>query len=112
VEHVGMLQEAENLIRVGHFDEAFDLFMALESGVYDATFLRPCQMALANQLGSSQLKELSEALEKEIGRNNSHATFNYGCIKAHLKEIEVARVLLIRASQMGVAAAGDVLRKL
>lgn len=107
-----MQQEAENLIATGHFDEAFDIFMALESGAYETTFLRPCQMALSNQLGQAQLNELSEVLEKEVGRNNSHATFNYGCIKAHLKEVEAARVLLIRASQMGVAAAGDMLRKL
>jgi len=45
-----MLQEAENLVNIGHIEEAFDKFMALESGTYDATYLRPCQMALANQL--------------------------------------------------------------
>ena len=112
VEHIGMQQEAENLLRVGHYEEAFDIFMALESGTYEATFLRPCQMALSNQLGPTQLKELSEALEKEVGRNNSHATFNYGCVKAHLKETGAARVLLMRANQMGIAAAGDLLRKL
>ena len=50
MEHSGMLQEAENLVNIGHFEEAFDKFMALESGTYDATYLRPCQMALANQL--------------------------------------------------------------
>jgi hypothetical protein len=62
MEHNGMLQEAENLLKIGHFEEAFTLFMALESGTYDATYLRPCQMALANQLKQPQLTELSEAL--------------------------------------------------
>jgi len=112
VEHLGMQQEAENLLKIGHVEEAFDRFMALESGTYDATYLRPCQMALANQLKQSQLAELSEALEKEIGRNNAHAMFNYGCIKAHLKEIGAARVLLMQANQMGITAAGELLRKL
>ena len=112
VEHIGILEEAENLVKIGHFEEAFDKFMALESGVYDANFLRPCQMALANQLGLPQLKELSVALDKEVSRDNSYATFNYGCIKAHLKEIGLARVLLMRASQMGIAAAAEVLRKI
>jgi hypothetical protein len=45
-----MLQEAENFVNIGHFEEAFEKFMALESGTCDATYLRPCQMALANQL--------------------------------------------------------------
>ena len=35
VEHVGMLEEAENLVKIGHFEEAFELFIALESGTYD-----------------------------------------------------------------------------
>ena len=50
MEHSGMLQEAENLVNIGHFEEAFDKFMALESGTFGATYLRPCQLALANQL--------------------------------------------------------------
>jgi hypothetical protein len=112
MEHSGMLQEAENLLKIGHFEEAFNLFMALESGTYDATYLRPCQMALANQLKQPQLAELSEALEKEVGRNNAHAMFNYGCIKAHLKEVGIARALLMQANQKGIAAAGELLRKL
>jgi len=111
VEHVGMLEEAENLVKIDHFEGAFELFMALESGTYDATYLRPCQMALANQLKQPQLTELSEALEKEVCRNNALAMFNYGCIKAHLKEVGAARALLTKASQMGISSAGDLLRK-
>jgi len=112
MEHEGMLQEAENLAKLGHFDQAFENFMALESGTYEATYLRPCQMALSNQLKQPQLKELCEALEKEVGRDNAHAIFNYGCIKAHLKEAGAARLLLMRANQMGIAAAGELLRKI
>jgi len=112
VEHVGMLEEAENLVKIGHFEEAFELFMALESGTYDATYLRPCHMALANQLKQPQLTELSEALEKEVYRNNALAIFNYGCIKAHLKEVGLARALLTQASQMGISSAGDLLRRI
>lgn len=96
-----MLQEAENLVNIGHFEEA------LESGTFGATYLRPCQLALANQLKKPQLTELSEALEKEVCRNNTHAIFNYGCIKAHLKEVGVARELLTQASKMGISSAGD-----
>jgi hypothetical protein len=29
MEHSGMLQEAENLVNIDHFEEAFDKFMAL-----------------------------------------------------------------------------------
>ena len=45
-----MLQEVENLVNISYLKDAFDKFMTLESGTYDATYLRPCQMALANQL--------------------------------------------------------------
>ena len=112
MEHNALLQEAENLVNIGHFEEAFDKFMALESGAYGATYLRACQMALANQLKQAQLTELSEALEKEVCRNNAHAIFNYGCIKAHLKEVGVARELLTQASKMGISSAGDLLRRI
>ena len=112
MEHNGMLQEAENLVKIGHFEEAFELFMALESGTYDAKYLRPCQMALANQLKKPQLTELSEALEKEVCRNNAYAMLNYGCIKAHLKEVGAARELLTQASKMGISSAGDLLRRI
>ena len=107
MEHAGLIEEAENLIRLARFEEAFDKFMALESGAYEANFLRPCQMALANQL-----KELFEALEKEVGRNNSHAIFNYGCLKAHLHDTGAARLLLMKANEMGIATAAELLRKI
>jgi hypothetical protein len=56
-----------------------------------------------------QLTELSEALEKEVCRNNAHAIFNYGCNKAHLKEVGVARELLTQASNIGFSSASDLL---
>ena len=59
-----------------------------------------------------QLTELSEVLEKEVCRNNSHAIFNYGCIKEHLKEVGVARELLTHASNMGSSSAGDLLSRI
>jgi len=111
MEHAGLTEEAENLARLGRFEEAFDKFMALERGAYEATFLRPCQMALANQLKEPQLTELFEALEKEVGRDNSHAIFNYGCLKAHFHDTGAARLLLMKASEMGIATAADLLRK-
>ena len=112
MEHSGMLLEAENLVNIGHFEEAFDKFMALESGTYGATYLRACQMALSNQLKKTQLTELFEALEKEVCRNNAHAMFNYGCIKAHLKEVGPARELLAQASKMGITSAGNLLQRI
>jgi hypothetical protein len=112
MEHAGLTEEAENLARLGRFEEAFDKFMALERGAYEATFLRPCQMALANQLKEPQLTELFEALEKEVGRDNSHAIFNYGCLKAHFHDTGAARLLLMKASEMGIATAADLLRKI
>jgi len=112
MEHAGLIEEAENLARLGRFEEAFDKFMALERGAYEATFLRPCQMALANQLKEPQLTELFEALEKEVGRDNSHAIFNYGCLKAHFHDTGAARLLLMKASEMGIATAADLLRKI
>lgn len=108
----GMIQEAENLLNLGHFEEAFERFMALETGAYEVSYLRPCQMALSNLLKQPQLNELFEALEKEVVRNNPHATFNYGCVKAHLKELGAARLLLMRANEMGISAAGELLRKI
>jgi len=112
MEHAGLTEEAENLARLGRFEEAFDKFMALERGAYEATFLRPCQMALANQLKEPQLTELFEALEKEVGRDNSHAIFNYGCLKAHFHDTGAARLLLMKASEMGIATAAELLRKI
>lgn len=112
MEHVGMIQEAENLVKIGRFDEAFEKFMAVESGGYEASFLRPCQMALANQLQQPQLQELFEVLEKEIGRDNPHAIFNYGCVKAHLKDFPKARIILMKAKQLGVSRAEEILRSL
>jgi hypothetical protein len=38
--------------------------------------------------------------------------FNYGCIKAHLKEVGAARELLTQASKMGISSAGDLLRRI
>ena len=112
MEYAGLTEEAENLARLGRFEEAFDKFMALERGAYEATFLRPCQMALANQLKEPQLTELFEALEKEVGRDNSHAIFNYGCLKAHFHDTGAARLLLMKASEMGIATAAELLRKI
>ncbi|MCF8196995.1 MAG: hypothetical protein K9J38_13425 [Polynucleobacter sp.] len=112
MEHNALLQEAENLVNLGHFEDAFEKFMALESGTYDAKYLRPGQMALANQLKKPQLIELCEALEKEVSRNNAHAMFMYGCVKVHLKEVKVARELLTQASQMGISSASDLLRRI
>jgi hypothetical protein len=112
MEHSGMIEEAENLVRLGRYAEAFDRFIAIERGAYEATYLRPCQMALANQLEKPQLEELFEVLEKESVRENAHAIFNYGCIKAHLNDIGGARLLLMRAKAMGIQSASDLLNKL
>ncbi len=112
MEYSGMIQEAENLLSLGRFEDAFNSFMALENGAYEASFLRPCQMALANQLKEPQLKELFEALDREVSRNNSHAIFNYGCVKAHLNDTRTARLLLLKANQMGVAKAAELLAKI
>ena len=112
MEHSGMVEEAENLVRYGRYAEAFDKFMALENGNYDAAYLRPCQMAMADQLQKPQLDELFEALEKEANRDNAHAIFNYGCVKVHLKEIGEARLLLMKASKLGIASASDLLNKI
>jgi hypothetical protein len=38
--------------------------------------------------------------------------FNYGCIKAHLKEVGPARGLLTQASKMGITSAGDLLQRI
>ena len=112
MEHSGMIEEAENHVKIGHYEEAFDRFMALESGSYDATYLRPCQMALADQLRQPQLDELAESLEKEVGRDNAHAIFNYGCVKAHLNDVGAARLLLMKASKMGISSARELLKKI
>ena len=109
MEHAGILEEGENLVRIGHYEEAFERFMSLERGVYEASYLRPCQMAMADQLAQPQLEELFFELQKEVGRDNAHAIFNYGCVKAHLKDIKAAKALLRRASDMGITSAAGVL---
>ena len=112
MEHTGMIEEAENLVRYGRYAEAFDKFMALENGTYDAVYLRPCQMAMADQLKKPQLDELLDALKREASIDNAHAIFNYGCVLVHLNEIGEARLLLMRASKLGIASASDLLDKI
>ena len=112
IQHPGMIEEAENLCKLGHFKEAFEIFMALENGAYEATFLRPCQMALKSQLKQPELDELFEVLEKEVNRDNAHAIFNYGCVKVHLKDLSKAKLLLIKAKTMGISHAEELLLQL
>ena len=47
--------QAEEFLKLGLYPQAFEAFMSLEVGALDPTFLKPCMMALANQLNQGQL---------------------------------------------------------
>ena len=86
--------------------------MSLEVGALDPTFLKPCMMALANQLDQSQLSTLFDELEREAGRKNAQAIYNFGVVKGHIGDISKAASLLQAAIDLGVPEARGALSRL
>lgn len=103
---------AEQFLKLGLYPQAFEAFMSLEVGALDPTFLKPCMMALANQLNESQLTTLFDELEREVGRSNAQAIYNFGVVKSHLGDIQKASALLQTAMDLDVPEARGALSRL
>jgi len=104
--------QAEQFLKLGLYTQAFEAFMSLEVGSLDPTFLKPCMMALANQLDERQLSTLFDELEREVGRMNAQAIYNFGIVKSHLGDIPKATSLLQAAMDLGVPEARGALSRL
>ena len=104
--------QAEQFLKLGLYPQAFEAFMSLEVGSLDPTFLKPCMMALGNQLDQSQLSTLFDELEREVGRMNAQAIYNFGIVKSHLGDIPKATSLLQAAMDLGVPEARGALSRL
>jgi hypothetical protein len=86
--------------------------MALDVGSLECTFLAPFKMALDGRLNLSQMSTLFNELEREVGRNNAQAIYNYGVVKSHYNDIPKATALLQMAIDLGVAEARGALSRL
>ena len=90
--------EAERYLKLGLYPQAFEAFMALESGSYECTYLIPCKMALNNQLTPQQLELLFDDLERELKQKNPRAIYNYGLVLDHMgnhaKAIELLQIAM------------------
>jgi len=104
--------QAEEFLKLGLYPQAFEAFMSLEVGALDPTFLKPCMMALANQLNQGQLVALYDELEREVRRKNAQAIYNFGVVKSHVGDIPKATALLQTAMDLGVPEARGALSRL
>ena len=104
--------QAEQYLKLGLYPQAFEMFMALEVGNFECTFLKPCMMAMAGQLNQSQLDELFHELEREVKNNNPQAIYNYGVVAGHLGDIPKATSLLQLAMDLNVSEARGALSRL
>jgi len=97
--------EADHLLKIGLYPQAFEKFMELESGSFECTYLMPCKMALNNQLSQTQLDLLFHDLERELTNKNPRATYNYGLVLEHVGNHTKAIQLLQIAMDLGVSEA-------
>ncbi|NBW00899.1 MAG: hypothetical protein EBR85_04160 [Betaproteobacteria bacterium] len=105
-------REGEYALSMGAYMQAFEIFMLVEQEQADPTFLKCCQMVMANQLGESEHKELFTKLEQQMARNNGRAAYNYGLVLAHLGQTPRAQEVLNQAALLGVPEAKAALTKL
>jgi len=105
-------ERAEDFLKLGLYPQAFEAFMGLEVGGFESTFLAPCKMALDGQLNPSQMSTLFDELEREVGRKNAQAIYNYGVVKSHYGDIPKATALLQMAMDLGVPEARGALSRL
>jgi TPR repeat protein len=104
--------EAERFLILGLYPQAFEAYMALEVGSKERNYLMPCQMALKNQLTTSQLDLLFHELELEVKNSNARATYNYGLVMEHTGNQAKAIQLLQLAMDLGVSEARGALTRL
>ena len=72
----------------------------------------PCQMALKNQLTTSQLDLLFHELDLEVKNSNARATYNYGLVMEHTGNQAKAIQLLQLAMDLGVSEARGALTRI
>ena len=105
-------KEGEYALSLGAYAQAYEIFIDMEKEQPEPTFIKCCQMVLANHLQEEDIKELKEQLERQMARNNPRATYNYGLIMAHLGHIAKAQEILNEAALMGLSEAKAALTKL
>lgn len=104
--------QAEQYLKLGLYPQAFEMFMSLEVGNFECTFLKPCTMAMAGQLNQSQLDVLFHELEREVKNKNPQVIYNYGVVAGHFGDIPKATTLLQLAMDLNVAEARGALSRL
>lgn len=72
----------------------------------------PCQMALDNQLSTSELDLLFHNLEQELVKKNPRANYNYGLVLDHVGNQTKAIHVLQIAMDLGVAEARAALSRI
>ena len=105
-------QEGEYALSMGAYLQAFEIFMMIEKEQREPTFLKCCQMALANQLGPKEIEELEAVLKEEMRKNNGRATYNYGLVMAHMGHVAKAQEILNQAVLLEIPEAKAALTKL
>lgn len=105
-------KEGEYALSLGAYAQAYEIFFDLEKDQAEPTFIKCCQMVLANQVKEPVIHDLKEQLEREMARNNARATYNYGLIMSHLGHTAKAQEILNQAVLFGLPEAKSALTKL
>ncbi len=105
-------KEGEYALSLGAYAQAYEIFFDLEKDQAEPTFIKCCQMVLANQVKEPETHDLKEQLEREMARNNARATYNYGLIMSHLGHSAKAQEILNQAVLFGLPEAKSALTKL
>ncbi|MFM8630737.1 MAG: hypothetical protein ACKODQ_04565 [Betaproteobacteria bacterium] len=105
-------REGEYALSMGAYVQAFEIFMLVEQEQAEPTFLKCCQMVMANQIGNDERNELFSKIEQQMSRNNGRATYNYGLVLAHLGKNPKAQEVLNQAALLGIPEAKAALTKL
>ncbi len=105
-------KEGEYALSLGAYAQAYEIFLDIEKDQAQPTFIKCCQMVLANQIAESDIQDLKDQLELEMSRNNARATYNYGLIMSHLGHTMKAQEILNQAVLFGLPEAKAALTKL
>jgi tetratricopeptide (TPR) repeat protein len=105
-------REGEYALSMGAYVQAFEIFMLVEQEQAEPTFLKCCQMVMANQIGGDERKELFAKLDQQMAYNNGRATYNYGLVLAHIGQNLKAQEVLNQAALLGISEAKAALTKL
>jgi len=105
-------KEGEYALSLGAYAQAFEIFIGIEREHPETSFIKSCQMVMADQASKENIQELEVELKKELGRNNGRAAYNYGLILAHLRRTEDAQMVLNQAMLLGISEAKAALTNL